>query len=152
MSKTRSPDEVARAAGAGKRDMENWRARLELTTKFEPTTQGVPRRYSKENALEFAFMTPLVRAGVSPKAAAAYARNLLQNLKDHRLGLRQLGGEQAQPLPVQLTDDVGVRPQVEAPPRRPGEPLFAATTSRSDPSANTWTMTVRGRPVGGPSW
>jgi hypothetical protein len=85
-SPTRSAAEVSRATGAGTRDIDNWINRLELSTTFDATTQGVPRRYYKDNALELGFMAAMVRAGVAPSTANAYVRSLLDELKFHRRG------------------------------------------------------------------
>src|SRR5688572_27063798 len=59
------------ASGATPRDVENWIARLPLATHFEPTVRGRARRFSRENVLEIAFITALVRGGVAPSEAVA---------------------------------------------------------------------------------
>ena len=58
--------------GVSQRDIDNWIPRLHLRN-YEPTVRGRSRRYSWPNALDLAFISAFVKAGVRPSSAAAYA-------------------------------------------------------------------------------
>lgn len=74
-------DQVVRAISASSRDIENWIGRLELSTKFTAPGRGRPRVFTRENAIELGFIAALVRAGVEPSKANAYARSMLRYLQ-----------------------------------------------------------------------
>ena len=78
----KTASELVTAFDATPRDIENWISRLDnLTTKFQETTQGKSRLYSKANALELAFIAGVVRGGATPREGAIYAATLLRKLK-----------------------------------------------------------------------
>ena len=64
-------------AGASSRDVENWIARLPLSTSFEKPGRGRPRLFNRANALELAFVAAFVRGGATPSSAVAIARRLV---------------------------------------------------------------------------
>lgn len=74
-------DQVVKAISASQRDIENWIGRLELSTQFMAPGRGRPRVFSRENAIELGFIAALVRAGVDPSKAVAYARSMLSYLR-----------------------------------------------------------------------
>ena len=68
---------------ASTKDVENWTARFseQLQCKFEPSRRGVPRLYSKDNALVIALMAGMVRGGAHARVAAVMAGAFLHSIK-----------------------------------------------------------------------
>jgi hypothetical protein len=73
--------EILTVVRASQRDIENWIARLDLSTEFEETVRGRARLFSRENALELAFIAALVRGGAIPSKAAVYAAHFTSDAR-----------------------------------------------------------------------
>lgn len=73
--------EVLEVTGASQRNIENWMARLSLSTEYEATVQGRARGFSRENAVELALMRQLIEGGMRPAAAAECLAKLFAEIK-----------------------------------------------------------------------
>lgn len=73
--------EIIPVVGATQRDVDNWTARLDLSTHFEATTRGSARVFSRANTLELAFIAAFIRGGAKAADAAMYTRNLLKQVR-----------------------------------------------------------------------
>ncbi|GEO16001.1 hypothetical protein [Microvirga aerophila] len=73
--------EILTVVRASQRDIENWIARLDLSTEFKETVRGRARLFSRENALELAFIATFVRGGASPSKAAVYAAHFTSDAR-----------------------------------------------------------------------
>lgn len=64
--------------GASRSDVENWLRHQDLRTKYEPTSAGKARSFSRENVEELAVTAAFVRVGFRPSSgiAMAYSANL----------------------------------------------------------------------------
>lgn len=80
--------ELITAMDATTRDCENWIARLDLSTTYHQPERGLPRLFTRLNALEMAFIAALVRGGASPSKAAAHARLFVLDARYGRLAQR----------------------------------------------------------------
>jgi hypothetical protein len=67
--------------GWSQRDIENWIARLDLSTSFQGAGRGKARLFNRANTLELAFIAALVQGGASPSKAAVYARSLVRDVQ-----------------------------------------------------------------------
>ena len=67
--------------GLTRYDAENWRRRVGLLTEYKPTTAGKAQEYSRDNVLELAATAALVKSGMPPKSAIAYANALIRGGK-----------------------------------------------------------------------
>src|SRR4051794_3071464 len=67
--------------GWTQRDIENWIARLDLSTSFQEGGRGKARLFSRANTLELAFIAALVQGGAAASKAAVYARSLLRDVQ-----------------------------------------------------------------------
>jgi hypothetical protein len=79
----RTAEEIGDIWMATPKDVENWPARFseQLQCKFEPSRRGVPRLYSKDNAIAIALMAGMVRGGAPPRIAAIMAGSFLDNIR-----------------------------------------------------------------------
>jgi hypothetical protein len=79
----RTAEEIGDIWMATSKDVENWPARFseQLQCKFEPSRRGVPRLYSKDNAIAIALMAGIVRGGAPPRVAAVMAGSFLHHIK-----------------------------------------------------------------------
>src|SRR5450759_4024767 len=82
--------ELVTAMDATARDIENWVARLKpkLSTTYHQPEHGLPRLFTRLNALEMAFIAALVRGGASPSKAASHARLFVLDARYGRLAGR----------------------------------------------------------------
>jgi hypothetical protein len=79
----KTAEEIGDIWMATPKDVENWPARFseQLGCKFEPSRKGVPRLYSKDNAIAIALMAGMVRGGAPPRVAAVMAGSFLHHIK-----------------------------------------------------------------------
>lgn len=82
--KTTTAAKLTSAIPASVRDIENWIARLELSTQYDSPERGKPRLLSRRNALELGFIAGLVRGGATPARAAIFAKSFLRMGRDVR--------------------------------------------------------------------
>ena len=75
---TMSMAQLVTLSGASQFEIQNWMARLPLTTRYTKTTQGKARGFNRDNAVEICLLARLVRAGVSPAVAAERVRLLFE--------------------------------------------------------------------------
>jgi hypothetical protein len=68
--------QLADLSGTSTKDIQNWLDRLSLTTRYAKTTQGKPRKFNRDNAVEICLIARLVRAGIELGAAAKRVRLL----------------------------------------------------------------------------
>jgi hypothetical protein len=76
---TMSMAQLVTLSGASQFEIQNWMARLPLTTRYAKTTQGKARGFNRDNAVEICLLARLVRAGVSPAVAAERVRLLFDS-------------------------------------------------------------------------
>ena len=79
MAITRTFAEISGPLGLDRRSVENWLARVDLHTDYEPSRQGVARRFSRDNAVELAMVAALSSIGLEVSRAATYAGALLRH-------------------------------------------------------------------------
>ena len=77
--------ELVTAMDATARDIENWVARLDLSTTYHQPERGLPRLFTRLNALEMAFIAALVRGGAAPAKAAGVGRLFVLDARYGRL-------------------------------------------------------------------
>ena len=76
--------EILPVVGASRRDLENWIGRLELTTKYDPSTPGRARLFSEANTSELALIAAYVAVGVAPRSAVALASADIREIRMRR--------------------------------------------------------------------
>lgn len=89
MSRTLKIAEFHDFIGAQRREIETWIARKDqigLRTVYADTVGGSARKFTRENVLELAGLTALVKVGLAPRHAVAFAEIIVDN---DRLGRRQ---------------------------------------------------------------
>jgi hypothetical protein len=79
----KTASEILPVVDATPRDIENWIARLQLSTVFKETVRGKARLFSYANTLELAFIGALVRGGAPLTKAAVYAAAFVKHAQ-HR--------------------------------------------------------------------
>ena len=73
--------EALAVAGTNRNAFNYWHRAGLLSTDFAPTTAGVARALTRENALELAFMTAATEVGLSPTEAHPHVTEWLQKLR-----------------------------------------------------------------------
>jgi hypothetical protein len=67
-------------------DVNNWMRRNVLRSPIPPTRKGATRIYSRENALEIAFVSALIRGGLAPSSASILAEGWIEKHAQGTLG------------------------------------------------------------------
>lgn len=77
-------NDFAEEFGLARADAENWLARVELRTDYQPTARGRSREFSRENVVELAMIASLVAVGFRPSKAVVWAEIVVDEYRNRR--------------------------------------------------------------------